>query len=345
MEVKISKRRFTQKEQKEFEEEFFKLYEQGLSTTEICNKLGVNRNKGYKLLQKKNKKSHSHLPVAVTQEEIEKIKQYYTNGETIRAISKKMGIKEGTVNYWLRKFNVTRARGPQSKCNHDYFENIDTPNKAYFLGLLYADGSILDGKTKNGRDKLTISIELKSSDSYILEEFRKQIEYETEVKMDKGRISHITVKNKTYKILKDNAYLRISCTKMAQDLIKWGCVIRKTEKLTKIPDIPKELIRYFLLGFFDGDGIASFGKFSHYVGFCGTLNMMEDIALYLHRELNLPLKKPYYNKSNKIYYLQYTPKEQIRKIYDYFYKNLKIPHLIRKENKIISYLRANTEEN
>lgn len=335
----------TKEEQSKFEKKFLELYELGLSTTEICNRLGVKRNKGYKFLQKIGKKSHSHLPVVVTQEDINKIKEEYLSGKTIQQISKEMDIKEGTVNYWLRKLEITRPNGKISKCDHDYFENIDTPNKAYFLGLMYADGSILDGKTKFGKDKLTVSIELKSYDGYILEEFRKQTKAESEVKPAKKRETIRIVNGKTYKYTKDNVYFRISCTKMAQDLIKWGCVIRKTTKLEKIPDIPKELIKFFILGFYDGDGIASVGKYSNYMGFCGTLKMMESIAEYLNKELNLPLLKPYYNKFNKIYYLQYNGKERMKILFDYFYTNLEIPHLIRKEEKIKNYLEANTEVN
>lgn len=335
----------TKKEQEKFEQDFLKLHEQGFSTTEICNRLGVKRNKGYKFLQKIGKKSHAHLPVVVTQEEIEQMKEKYLNGETIQEISKEMNIKEGTVNYWMRKLEITRPNGKPSKCNHDYFEKIDTPSKAYFLGLMYADGSIIDGKTKFGRDKFTVSIELKYSDSYILEEFKKQTESESEVKRTDHKERFVVVNGKTYKFIKDDAYFRISCTKMAQDLIKWGCVIRKTDKLEKIPDIPKDLIRYFILGFYDGDGIASVGEQSHYMGFCGTFKMMESISLYLHEELGLPLLEPYYNKNNKIYYIQYSTKERIKTLFNYFYTDLEIPHLIRKEEKIKKYLEANTEEN
>ena len=34
--------------------------------------------------------------------------------------------------------------------NDDYFETIDTEDKAYFLGLLFADGNVYEGDYKNG---------------------------------------------------------------------------------------------------------------------------------------------------------------------------------------------------
>jgi hypothetical protein len=46
--------------------------------------------------------------------------------------------------------------------NHSYFENIDSEDKAYFLGFIYADGSIVT----NGRNTLYIVIHTK--DQHIL---------------------------------------------------------------------------------------------------------------------------------------------------------------------------------
>ena len=147
---------------------------------------------------------------------------------------------------------------------------------------------------------------------------------------------------KEYSFTKNNCYFRIGSKKLISDLISWGCVENKTKELFNVPNIEKGYLRYFLLGFYDGDGIASVGERA-YIGFCGTEEMMKSISLILNQELNLRIKKPYYNKSNHIYYLQYNINEEIEKLFNYFYKDLKIPHLIRKEEKIRNYLNANTE--
>ena len=51
--------------------------------------------------------------------------------------------------------------------NHSYFEKIDTEDKAYFLGFIYADGSIVTNK----RNSLYIKIH--SKDQHILEDLIK----------------------------------------------------------------------------------------------------------------------------------------------------------------------------
>ena len=223
---------------------------------------------------------------------------------------------------------------PQKSTNEQTVKNYSNNN---------IDPSLFQTLSWNKKIKDAHDVALLLGMSY--EEFKKQTESESEVKRTDHKERFVVVNGKTYKFIKDDAYFRISCTKMAQDLIKWGCVIRKTDKLEKIPDIPKDLIRYFILGFYDGDGIASVGEQSHYMGFCGTFKMMESISLYLHEELGLPLLEPYYNKNNKIYYIQYSTKERIKTLFNYFYTDLEIPHLIRKEEKIKKYLEANTEEN
>ena len=325
---------------KNFEKIFLELYKQGKSTTEICSELGVNRNKGYKLLQKLG--LHSHIPPrSISSKQIEEIVQKYLLGQTIQEISKELKIKKGTVNYWLRKKGITRPNGKVPALNQDYFENIDTPSKAYFLGLFFADGGFMKSKRKNGKYNLTISLELKVEDGYIIEEFKKEINCENDIGDDE-RDQYRKVNGKEYYYHKHNKYLRFGSVKMVEDLKKWGCTENKTKELFCVPDIPPNLLRYFLLGFYDGDGIASVGQRS-YMGFCGTESFMKSVAENLNQLINLPLKKPFFNQFNKIYYLQYNRKEEIEKLYHFFYDNLNIPCLIRKKDKIFNCLYANTE--
>ena len=85
--------------------------------------------------------------------------------------------------------------------NQNYFENIDSEHKAYFLGFLMADGSV----AKN-RNKLTIKINNK--DIEVLESFSKCVEFE-------GDIWHSSKR-------KDICEIGISSKKMKSDLINLG---------------------------------------------------------------------------------------------------------------------------
>ena len=74
--------------------------------------------------------------------------------------------------------------------NYNYFDEIDTENKAYWLGFLFADGSITtpfrvnkDGSIKNGIYRIEIS--LKEDDKDHLDKFRKELNIEKPLNISK----------------------------------------------------------------------------------------------------------------------------------------------------------------
>ena len=316
----------------EFEEKFMQLYEQGLSTTDICEQLGENRERGYGLIKRKGLVGHKYQSKKYTKEFLGQIKQEYLAGSTIEQLEEKYPDKKGSINAYLRKMGVTRPNGKQAHCNHDYFADIDTPQKAYFLGLLSADGCVRH--VKADQNSWCIRLELKVEDKYIIEEFAKAIDSNLSVKEYVAKDIKHEYNGKIYNSDKHDAYFATYSTKMAQDLIKWGCAPNKSETRIKVPNLPKEMLRYYILGFFDGDGIASVGKEGSYYGFVGNKPMMESIAQILFEEINLPIPTIHYNKFSHIYFIQYHTNERKLKFYHYLYDNLTIPHLTRKHEKM-----------
>ena len=64
--------------------------------------------------------------------------------------------------------------------NYNYFDVIDTENKAYWLGFIFADGCITtpyrvnkDGSIKNGIYRIEVS--LKEDDKEHLDKLRKEL--------------------------------------------------------------------------------------------------------------------------------------------------------------------------
>lgn len=127
-----------------------------------------------------------------------------------------------------------RKRRKYSKINLNYFEDIDTDEKAYFLGLLASDGNI---------SKYSIRISLQEKDGYILEKYSNRIVGENCIKLYKTNHGTTT------------SNFRVTSRKMVSDISKWGILPNKTFYL----DIPIEtfsetLFKSFLLGLTDGDG-------------------------------------------------------------------------------------------
>lgn len=88
--------------------------------------------------------------------QVEVAKNNKTSPVTVRRILKDNGIPIRKQEEWLRKYDL----------NQEYFDVIDTQNKAYFLGFLYADGNV--SKSNNA-----IQIGLESRDLHILESLKK----------------------------------------------------------------------------------------------------------------------------------------------------------------------------
>jgi hypothetical protein len=125
--------------------------------------------------------------------------------------------------------------------NENYFEKIDSEDKAYFLGLLYADGC-------NSGTTNVVSIALQKKDKSILSKLNKFMKSNV-----KAYVNKLNQKNPNHQ---DSYVLVFSSDKMSKDLERLGCVSNKSLVL-KFPtedQVPEYLLRHFVRGYFDGDG-------------------------------------------------------------------------------------------
>ena len=174
-------------------------------------------------------------------------------------IAEIVGANRKTVSYYLRlkgyKSNPKYVReiDPEKLCkyknkNRDIFEKIDNEEKAYWLGLLYADGNVSDSRN-------SIELSLKEEDYNHIVKFKNFLGAENKIR-------------KKIKNMNGKQYIAygigISDAKIKNDLINLGCCPRKTKIIT-FPtknQVPDEFIRHFVRGYFDGDGCISHGSTS-----------------------------------------------------------------------------------
>lgn len=138
----------------------------------------------------------------------------------------------------------------QKNYDENYFEIIDTPQKAYFLGLMYADGYVSHSKRLLGNNKIYIcykmSISLQEQDKSILELFKRELKRPNEL---------IKIINKDISINRAIQYcFTVSGQKIHDDLVKHGCVENKSLILQFPKTVPEKLMSHFIRGYFDGDG-------------------------------------------------------------------------------------------
>lgn len=117
--------------------------------------------------------------------------------------------------------------------NDRFFQTIDTEEKAYWLGFIFADGY--------AAQKAPWTVVVQSIDTEHLQKLADAIEYMGTIKMTKGG---------GYEGSQPQGRLVICRKTMCEDLIRWG----RYESPMRIPDIPTHLIRHFIRGYFDGDG-------------------------------------------------------------------------------------------
>lgn len=162
-------------------------------------------------------------------------------------IAKTLGCSKSTVERTLKRAGITLVNYHNSlKFDNTVFDRIDSEEKAYWLGFLYADGSV--SSTINN-----IELSLSAKDASHLEKYRQFLKATSPIKF-----SVVTVKGKTYK----RCRLTVSDKYFKERLIALGCMPRKTTILSFRKEIfaSPDLIYPFIRGYVDGDGCISYTK-------------------------------------------------------------------------------------
>lgn len=162
-------------------------------------------------------------------------------------MAKALHCSKSTVENRLKKAGIQLENRHNSlKFDNTVFDCIDTEEKAYWLGFLYADGSI-SSKINN------IELSLSAQDASHLEKYRTFLKATNPIVF-----SEITIKGKQYKrcrLIVSNKYFK-------QQLIRLGCCPRKTSLLVFNREFfaEQDLVYPFIRGYVDGDGCISFTR-------------------------------------------------------------------------------------
>lgn len=216
---------------------------------------------------------------------------YLTNSMTLRNICKEYHIDRHSFSNFLKKQNIsTRKKISSDDC---IFEKIDNEEKAYWLGFLYADGSITYRDSYPTRYCLELG--LKKDDVLHIDKFKSF--------MKSQRPINFRLNTNSYKIM-------ILSKKLCVDLIKLGCYPKKslTLKFPTEQNVPNFLIRHFLRGYFDGDGCIQINYKNQLFKNCsilGTKEFLESMLVILNLEKKVILKKDKRHLNNT-YYIQFN---------------------------------------
>lgn len=209
--------------------------------------------------------------------------ELYKKDKSLRLIAKKMGcksygpikrvlIKNGIA---LRKKGELRASG-KLKINLDYFSNIDTHEKAYWLGVLTADGSITKDWCK---------VTLSSKDKELVRNFKRAISSE-------HKISRLVIYDKRTNKNYVRYSLQVGCKNFVLQLRQYGLKNRKSF-CEEFPNINSDFIPDYIRGLFDGDGSICYlrktGKMR--INMIATENILSAVQDFLIKTLHLSKTK------------------------------------------------------
>lgn len=246
--------------------------------------------------------------------EYETIVTLYNSGVSKEQLQKRYQVSNSVIDRILRINNVTlRDRSHMSRqytLNEHYFDIIDTPNKAYILGLLYADGC-------NIRNTNTIKLELQERDKNILDKINAELDSNRPLKLTLLHEKNLNWQN-SYKLSITNKH-------MSETLDNHGLVANKSLVLQFPTWLNKNLMPHFIRGYVDGDGYLGLEQNNKLISIASSKSFCIDLQSYLLSHYQI--KSVMYNKESlheQIQVLHIMGKDNITKFLNIIYENAEL---------------------
>ena len=255
----------------------------------------------------------------------------HVNGMLLKDVIAKYGISSPPIYKYMKENGIVYKNGHGRKYhfNEGFFEIIDNEHKSYWLGFLYADGSVgYSEHTCNSPNRLSINLSYK--DRCIIESILEDLEADCPIK-------DYMPDERTY----GNSMMSRVCidsTRLCNDLIRHGCIPNKTHFL-QFPygSMQEKFYPHFIRGLFDGDGCITGQRKIPSFEITGYPNFLLQVQNILIKNcgLNKTSLQYYPHKSPDVATLRYGGPNVVRRIFDFLYQDASI-FLPRKYEKFTS---------
>lgn len=274
------------------------------------------------------------------QEKIEIVDKYTNDKRTHAELAKEYNVGKTSIGSVLKVRKVAKnPRICKYTLNEYYFDVIDTEEKAYFLGLLFADGS-------NFESRHCVSIGLQTRDASILTQMNNALESNRPITVVK-----LSLKNPNHQ---DSYRLGFVNSHLSVRLAELGCVAQKslTLQFPKDEHVPAHLLQHFLRGYWDGDGTITghlrknrYNYFDMIGSMIGTLDFCNAVVEKILTPLGI---------HGNIYHDKRTPdtttrqltisgNAQVLRFFDWLYKDATV-YFERKFNKYQEFTKMYAEK-
>lgn len=251
-----------------------------------------------------------------TEEEKETIKKLYEEGHGSPYIAKQLNMKTSNIAGYISRHIGLRSCSEAARkyqCDEHFFDNINTEEKAYWLGFMYADGYVTSIKYSK-----CVGLSISEKDRSHLEKFRNALK-------STHPIHEYATGSSSYKPGTKYVRLLIAGNNLYEGAVSQGIVEHKTNIITP-PDIPASLHRHFIRGYFDGDGClaetntASRHEFA--VKILGTELLLDYIKDFILTN-GIAYKKRYYKRraDQTVSCLELSGHQKVKKFLDLLYND------------------------
>ena len=229
----------------------------------------------------------------------ELLSQYLEQGLSNREIAEIVGLSKSTVNYWIHKLGIVDKQQKYKLPSYE-FQTINSKEKAYTLGFLIADGNI-----NNSQVNIGIALEDKEVLNYIAPIINARTFEDHTINKQQRKFPNIRL------------------TKTIKDIHKFvGSSNVKEGK--NFPIVAKDLRRFLLLGFFDGDGSLSWGirqdrnRIWQKISFTSSLSLLTSVQQLLINEIGISSTiRPKTNEN--CFVLEFSNKKDVLLFLNYIY--------------------------
>jgi len=240
-----------------------------------------------------------------------------SSGMTDMAIARMYGCAGATVGKWRDRYGIPRSPRQSGggtikwQTNRDYFAQIDTPEKAYVLGFLIADGHIR-------KDGSKVQVSVKEADAALLEAIARETGCDAPLRptinhYDKSRMMR----------------LNLCGVKLVSDLNALGVRHDKSQTATW-PVIPPELEGHLVRGLWDGDG--HIGRYEFQL--IGTPALLDGVVAAAERHTGCSLRRKMSGRDAAYHYAYGTRRDTA--VLHWMYSGATIA-LERKREKFLTY--------
>jgi len=232
----------------------------------------------------------------------------------------------------------SRSRELSETVNVDFFKTW-SPDMAYILGFIWADGGVRCELEDNGKKRrYDLEFGLRESDKYHLENLRDIL----------GSRHAVTVGDVFYydidgnRVMKRRARLIVSSKVLVLDLINLYQILpNKCNQDLPFPTyVPEPLFHHFVRGYFDGDGWAGVTNKGHLtLGFLGTKSFLNGLHQELCCRVGLPKNAMCQKEGSDIYDIRWSASNDVRKLRSWLYPpGTEYIRLNRKQDLVDSFL-------